>query len=215
MLKTIIFLLFIPLSLVSQEQSSDWRMGLRADINMVREETMIGIDDQPEVVTRSKLYSGYLLSPVSLYFLVNYNQEDVNFEARPGLMMRGSELTSLFLGFYVNYYPLSAPLFVSLGLENTLHIPGIDNDNKSHTFIPHWTRVTGFNDDEIHTAVSLGVGVKISDKVTADISMTKPFKEQYGYFKVVDEKDHFILPDGKYPMKLFWMVKAGVNIFLF
>ncbi len=216
MLKIIILFMFIPLLLESQNRSSDWNMGLRSDINMVREETMIGIDDQPEVVIRSHFYSRYLLSPLSLYFFVNYNHADnLNFEARSGFMMRGSELTSLFLGFYVNYYPLSFPLFVTLGLENTLHVPGIDNGNKSHTSIPHWTRVTGYNDNEIHTSVSLGFGVKLSDKVTTDISITKPFKEQYGYYKLVDEKDHFILPDGKYPMKLFWMVKAGVNIFLF
>ncbi len=213
---TITLLLFIPFLSESQEQSSNWRIGLRSDINMVREETMIGIDDQPEVVTRSHFYSRYLLSPVSLYFFVNYNHADnLNFEARPGLLMRGSELTSAFLGFYVNYYPLNIPLFFTLGLENTLHIPGIDDDNKSHTSIPVWTRVTGFNDDEIHTAVSLGVGAKISNKVSADISISKPFKEQYGYYKVVDEKDHFTLPDGRYPMKLYLMVKAGINIFLF
>lgn len=214
--KCIIFLfLFFASIAASQDDIPVWRMGLRADINMVKEQTMIGIDDQPEVVTRSKIYSKYLLSPLSLYFLINYNHAgNLNFEARPGLLMRGSELTSISLGFYVNYYPFNYPLFITTGLENTLHLQGIAVGDKSHTSITHWTNVTGFNDNEIHTAINFGFGLKVTNKTTIDVSFTKPFKEQYGYYKVTDEKDHFILPDGKYPMKLLWMLKAGIVIYI-
>ena len=210
-----IFVLIYSINLEAQENISKWHIGLRFDINMVKEQTMLGIEDQPTIVERNHIYHSYVLSPVSFYFPVNYIcAENVQLELRPGLLMRGSELSSYTLGLLSKYYIIPNLMFVSLGLENSLHMAGVDVGS-SHTSIPHWTRVTGYNDDKIHTALILGAGINTSKKVSFDFSFTKPFSEVYGYYKVVDEKNHFELPDGKYSMKLYWMLRLGVNIFIF
>jgi hypothetical protein len=211
-----VLVLFSITNLFAQGERSEWKLGVRLDINMVKEQTMTGIDDQPKVIQKTHFSNRYISSPVSIYFPLNYLcSQKVELELRPGLLMRGSELSSYALGLYANYYLLSNLLFISGGLENTLHMAGIDVGDQSHTTIAQWTRVTGYNDDEIHTAVVLGLGIKTSETISLEVSFTKPFSEQYGYYQVVDEKNHFNLPDGKYPMKLFWMVKFGLNIFIF
>jgi hypothetical protein len=193
--------------------TGEFSYGFRLDLNAVKEKKMKGIYDYPQIEERFHVYSRYAVTPLSLFFIAEYNfRSYLMFELRPGIIMCGKDLSSYALELYCRYFPFDNYLFTEFGIENRLHIKPMDKEDINCNVC---TKIDTHYDNEIHTDIALRLGVKASKKVSIDITYTKPFSEEYGYYEVIDEKNHFDLPDGKYPMKLYWMLRIGVNILLF
>lgn len=189
------------------------KFGLRVESNRILEKRLENFSGtQPAYKLAFVPHSGYVF-PVSLYLYLQYNiDNDWSAEFRPGILFAGEHLTSLSLSLHGKYYIYKRKSYVMLGLDNTRHIDPYTFGEDGELRSAEYQVITAHNDNEFHTAIVVGIGMHLSKVFSADISFSRPFKEEYGWHEIKDLNNRIDLPDGKYPMKVYGMLKIGVNI---
>ncbi len=191
------------------------KFGIRIESNRVLEKRLENFSDlQPAYELEFVPHSGYVF-PLSLYFFLQCDTDDKwSVEFRPGIRFAGEHLTSLSLGLYGHYYIYKRKSYVIFGIDNTKHIDPVTFGEDSELRSSGFQTISAHNDNEFHSALLLGIGLNLSKVFSADISLSRPFKIEYGWHEIKDSNNRIDLPDGRYPMKLFYLLKIGVNVFI-
>lgn len=216
----LIFLLGIELVHTQEKVDScniypEVKFGIRIESNRVLEKRLENFTDlQPAYKLAFVPHSGYVF-PLSLYLFLQCNIDDKwSVEFRPGILFAGEHLTSLSLGLYGNYYIYKRKSYVVFGIDNTTHIDPVTFGEDSELRSAGFHTISAHNDNEFHSALLIGIGLHLSKVFSADISISRPLRIEYGSHEIKDSSDRIDLPDGRYPMKLYCMLKLGVNFFV-
>jgi len=213
------FIILFSYCAISQEQNDSvstergYYFGLAFDHLQRR---INGLDNSaPPNYYSSSFFAGWTLSLTSLHNLSKNWDIGFKFGVSSYINNYDAPPLSFLIAVYGYYYPFNNRYFFRFGLEGNKYIyfpPGGHNHPS-----PGRSVTVYYNENSTFmTSLSFGLGYNYNDAFLLNIGIAIPFHSEYGYQELrwSSYPPDFIPPfaGGKYPMKLYYTLSAGVAI---